>query len=190
MDLLKERILKDGKIGDGGVLRVNEFLNHLVDTQLLYEIGKAMAGIFRKCQPTKIITIEASGIPIAAFCALELQIPFIIAKKHSPTNLPTDTYNAEVFSYTKKAISNIRVSKDVIHSSDRILIVDDFLARGGAVNGLMTIVKEANATLVGVGICIEKSFQQGASGLITEGVNLHSLVKIKSLENGTIIFMP
>jgi xanthine phosphoribosyltransferase len=186
MEMLKERILNEGKIVNSDVIQVSSFLNHMIDTKLLYEIGKEFARVFFDCQPTKIITIESSGIPIAAFCALELQIPFIIAKKHSAINLTGDFFNAEVFSYTKQTVFNIRISKEFINQGDRILIIDDFLACGGAVEGLMHIINEANATLIGVGICIEKSFLQGASKIISQGVNLHSLVRIKSIEDGNI----
>jgi len=188
MESLKERILKDGKVVDGNILQVSSFLNHMVDIRLLSDIGKEFASIFTDCRPTKIFTIEASGISIATMCAIEMQVPFIIAKKYSSSNLTDNVYNAEVYSYTKQKAFNISVSKEIINSNDRLLIVDDFLAFGGAVNGMMHIIEEAQATLVGVGICIEKSFQQGASNLISQGINLHSLVKIKSLENGKIIF--
>jgi len=186
MELLKKRILSDGKIVDGNVIQVSSFLNHMIDTKLMYEIGKELVSIFKDYTPTKIITIETSGIPIAAFCALELQIPFIIAKKHTALNLTGDFYTADVFSYTKQSTFNIRISKEYINQNDRILIVDDFLACGGAVEGLIQIINEANAILIGVGICIEKTFHKGAEKLISQGVNLHSLVRIKSIENGVI----
>jgi len=186
MELLKKRILSEGKIVDGNVIQVSSFLNHMIDTELMHKIGKELASIFRDCKPTKIITIETSGIPIAAFSALELQIPFIIAKKHSALNLTGEFYTADVFSFTKQSTFNIRVSKEYIDHNDRILIVDDFLACGGAVEGLMRIIHEADAHLIGVGICIEKTYHQGAAKLISQGVNLHSLVKIKSVENGVM----
>lgn len=189
MDALKARILKDGKVVDGNVLQVGSFLNHMVDAQLLSDIGKEFASIFRDSCPTKILTIEASGISIAAFCAYELQIPFIFAKKYNSSNLTDDVYSAEVFSYTKQTTFNIRVSKELIDRTDRVLIVDDFLACGGAIGGLIRIIEEAHAALAGVGICIEKSFQQGAADLLSQGVNLHSLVKIQSLENGIVTML-
>ena len=187
MELLKQRILSEGKIINGEVLQVSSFFNHMIDTHLLYEIGKELAAIFYSFQPTKILTIEASGIAVAAFCALELNIPFIIAKKHNSTSITGDVFTTDVFSYTKQTMFNIRVSKEFISQNDRILIIDDFLSLGSAVEGLMRIINEANATLIGVGICIEKTFLQGASRLISQGVNLHSLVRIKSLENGVIL---
>jgi xanthine phosphoribosyltransferase len=186
MDSLKERILKDGRIINGNVLQVGKFLNHLVDVQLLSAIGKEFARFFKDCQPTKIITIESSGIPIAAITSLEMQIPFVFAKKNYSSNLTNDVYSAKVYSFTKKTYFDIYVEKDFIKQTDRLLIIDDFLACGSAANGLIEIIKEADAVLLGVGICIEKSFQQGASNLIKQGINVHSLVKIKSLENGII----
>lgn len=189
MELLKKRVLTDGKIVADDVLQVSSFLNHMVDTKLVHEIGKEFASIFKNCFPTKIITIETSGISIAAFCAFELQIPLLIAKKHSAFDLTGDVYNADVYSFTKQTTFNIRVSKEFINKCDRIIIIDDFLACGDAVEGLIHIINEANAFLVGVGICIEKSFLQGASNLRSRGINLHSLVKVKSLENGIIELM-
>jgi len=186
MELLKQRILSEGKIINGEVLQVGSFKEHMIDARLLHEIGKELASIFKDFQPTKILTIEASGIATAAFCALELNIPFIIAKKHNAINITGDVYFTDVFSYTKQTNFNIRVSKECINQNDRILIIDDFLSLGSAVEGLIRIINEANATLIGVGICIEKSFLQGASKLISQGINLHSLVRIKSLDNGVI----
>lgn len=186
MELLKNRVLSDGKIVDGNVIQVSSFLNHMIDTQLMSEIGKEMARIFKDCAPTKIITIETSGIAIAAFSALELQIPFIIAKKHTALNLTGDFYTTEVYSFTKQSVFNIRISKEFINKNDKILIIDDFLACGAAVEGLIRIINEAGASLAGVGICIEKSFHEGAEKLLSHDVNLHSLVRIKSIEGGVI----
>lgn len=186
MNFLKERVLKDGVIVDDNVLQVSGFLNHMVDTPLLCEIGKEFANIFRECKPTKIITVEASGIHIATVCALELQIPFVIAKKQGVLNLMGDFYHTEVFSFTKQACYCLCVSKKCIKDKERILIIDDFLAYGNAIDGLIRIINEANAVVVGVGICIEKSFLQGASKLMSQGINLHSLVRIKSLEGDAI----
>jgi len=189
MDILRERIFTEGKVVDGNVLQVGSFLNHFVDTFLLHEIGKKFSSIFSEYSPTKIITIEASGISVAAFTALELQIPYIIAKKNSSSNLTGDLYSADVFSFTKQKMFTIHVSKEYIKKYDKILIIDDFLGSGNAVEGLMSIINKANATLIGVGICIEKSFLHGASNLIAKGINLHSLVKIKSVEDGSITLM-
>ena len=186
MELLKQRVLNEGKVLPGNIVQVSSFLNHMVDPFLMSEIGKEFASIFREYNPTKIMTVEASGIPMASFTALELGIPFIIAKKYSTLNLTDTIYTAEVFSQTRQTSVFIRVSKEYLNAKDRVLIIDDFLAMGSAVNGLCKIINEAGATLVGVGICIEKSFQDGVVSLIEQGINLHSLVRIKSLENGVI----
>lgn len=186
MDILKKRVLKDGKIINGGLLDVSSFLNQMIDIQLLSDIGKAFSEIFIEHQPTKVITIESSGISMAIACSLELKIPCVIARKCLLTNSLVETYNSEVFSHTKQKNFNICVSKNHITETDRVLIIDDFLACGNAANGLINIVEEAKATVIGVGICVEKSFQNGADKLISQGVNLHSLVKIKSLDNGVI----
>jgi len=186
MELLKQRILKEGRILPGNIVSVSSFLNHMVDPFLMQEIGKEFAAIFRGQKPTKIMTAEASGIPMAAFTALALDIPFIIAKKYSTINLTETFYSAEVFSQTRQVSVYIRVSKEFLNENDRILIIDDFLAFGSAVNGLYKIIQEAKATLIGVGICIEKSFQEGAADLEAKHINLHSLARVKSLENGVI----
>jgi xanthine phosphoribosyltransferase len=190
LEALKDRIIKDGKVGSDKVLLVDTFLNHMVDTKFVYEIGAEFAKIFAGACPSKIVTVESSGIAIAAYCALHLQIPFVIAKKYYSSNLPKDVYSAEIYSYTKNTSANIYISKEAVSSSDSILIIDDFLAYGSAVLGLTRIINDAQAGLAGVGICIEKSFQPGANELISKGINLHSLVRIKSLEGGNITFMP
>ncbi|MCL2051029.1 MAG: xanthine phosphoribosyltransferase [Lachnospiraceae bacterium] len=186
MKSLRERVLSDGKVLNDNVLQVGSFLNHMVDINLLHEIGKEFAKVFKDLKPTKIITIEASGIPMAALCALELGIPFIVAKKQSSSILKENIFKAEVFSYTKQKAFSIYVSRDVIKGDDRLLIIDDFLASGEAVSGLIKIINEANATLAGVGICIEKTYQNGAKDLYSKNINLHSLVRIKSLAGGVI----
>ena len=184
MDLLKQRIEQEGKVLPGNIIQVSSFLNHMVDPILMHEIGKEFASVFREQKPTKIMTVEASGIAMAAFTAFELKIPLIIAKKYTTINLTGNIYTTEVYSYTRKESVNIRVSKEFLGENDRVLIIDDFLAYGGAVNGLYRIICDANAKLIGVGICIEKTFQHGAKELNEQNVNVHSLVRIKSLENG------
>ena len=191
MDKLKQRILKDAKVLPGNIIKVGSFLNHMVDIGLMRDIGKEFADIFSAEKPTKILTIEAAGIPIATMTALELDIPFIIAKKydlieHINTN---DDYSAEVVSHTKKTQHVIRVSKAFFVPGDRVLILDDFLAYGDASRALVEIVRQSQATLVGIGICIEKSFQNGANELTSQGINLHSLVRVQSLENGAITML-
>jgi xanthine phosphoribosyltransferase len=186
VDLLKQRIISEGKVLPGNIIQVSSFLNHMVDPELIGAIGKEFANVFRDSKPTKVITLEASGISMGLMTALELHIPLIIAKKYSTINLTGNIYSAEVYSYTRKESVFIRISKEFLDENDRVLIIDDFLAYGGATNGLIQIINEANAKLIGIGICIEKSFQQGAVNLIDQHANLHSLVRIKSLENGII----
>ena len=188
MDKLKQRILRDAKVLPGDIIKVGGFLNHMVDIRLMHDIGREFAGIFGGQKPEKILTIEAAGIPIAAMTALELDIPFVIAKKFDSIEHinPSDDYSAEVVSHTKKTQHVIRVSKSFFEPGERVLILDDFLAYGCAARALVDIVRQAQATLVGVGICVEKSFQSGASDLISQGINLHSLVRVQSLENSVI----
>ena len=191
MDILKQRVLNDAKVLPGDIIKVGHFLNHMVDIRLMRDIGREFADIFRGQNPTKILTIEAAGIPIAAMTALELDIPFIIAKKYDSIEHinPSDDYSAEVVSHTKKTRHVIRVSKAFIAPDERVLILDDFLAYGYAARALVEIVNQAQSTLVGVGICIEKSFQHGAADLISQGINLHSLVRVQSLDNGVITML-
>ena len=188
MDKLKQRVLRDAKVLPGNIVKVGGFLNHMVDINLMQDIGKAFAEIFCEQKPTKILTIEASGIPIAALTAMELNIPFIIAKKYNLIEAGTanEDYCSRVVSYTKNTEHAIRISKAFINPDDRVLILDDFLANGDAALALLDIVLQANITLVGIGICIEKSFQEGAEKLLAKGINLHSLVRVKSLDDGVI----
>lgn len=187
MELLLNRVLKEGKVIGDHIIQVSSFLNHQVDPQLMYELGKDIADRFSSSKPTKVITVETSGVPIATFAALELKTPFIIAKKFASNVTKYDTfYGADVYSYTKQTTYNVRVSRDYIGPGDRVLIVDDFLAHGQAVLGLLDIINQAGASLVGVGICIEKSFQAGAEELAKRGIDVYSQLRIKSLENGTI----
>jgi xanthine phosphoribosyltransferase len=188
MDKLKQRVLRDAKVLPGNIIKVGGFLNHMVDINLMQDIGKEFAGIFRGKKPTKILTIEASGIPIAALTAVELDIPFIIAKKYNLIEAGNANEDdcSQVVSHTKKSEHAIRISKAFLNRDDRVLILDDFLANGDAALALLDIIDQANVTLAGIGICIEKSFQKGASDLLARGVNLHSLVRVKSLEGGVI----
>ena len=188
MDMLKQRILRDAVVLPNNIIKVGGFLNHMVDIRLMREIGKEFAAIFGRHNPTKILTIEAAGIPIAALTALELDIPFIIAKKYDSIEYinESEDYSAKVVSHTKNTSHVIRVSKSFFKPDDRILILDDFLAYGDAALALIEIVRQTQAHLVGVGICVEKSFQKGAAQLTSLGVNLHSLARVQSLEDGEI----
>lgn len=188
MDLLKERILREGKVEQQGVLRVDSFLNHQIDVALYNEMGKKFYERFGGQNVTRILTIEASGIGIACITAQYFNVPVVFAKKNESKNLDGETYESEVFSFTKGKNYRIRVSRRYINRDDRILIIDDFLANGNAVLGLKNIIDEAGATLVGVGIVIEKGFQEGGRLLREKGIDVYSLAVISSMEPGKIVF--
>lgn len=189
MKILEERILSDGKVKPGNVLKVGGFLNHLIDQQLLDEIGKEISALFCGQNITKILTIEASGIAIACAAAHYVQAPVLFAKKSKTINISSDCYCAEVYSFTHQVTKVIMVEKDFISADDRVLIVDDFLANGAAINGLMSIVEQAGATLVGCAVAIEKGFQGGGDALRAQGINVQSLALIDSMDDdGHIAF--
>ncbi|TKG92400.1 xanthine phosphoribosyltransferase [Puteibacter caeruleilacunae] len=189
MELLKQRILEDGRIEEGNILKVDNFLNHQLDINLLTEVGKEFTRLFADLGITKILTIEASGIAIASLTALQMDVPVVFAKKTQSKNLDNETWDAKVHSYTKGITYTIKVSKRYLSESDKVLIIDDFLANGQACLGLKEIVENSGAELKGVGIVIEKSFQQGAKMLKDAGINLHSLARIASIEDGSIDFV-
>lgn len=186
MDLLKQRILQDGRVIGNDILKVDSFLNHQIDVGLYNEIGKEFKRLFDTGKITKILTIEASGIGIACITAQYFGVPVIFAKKTESRNLDTATYESEVYSFTKGKSYKIRVSKRFINQDDTILIIDDFLANGKAVLGLKDIIEQADASLAGVGIVIEKGFQDGGRILRNMGINLKSLAIVESMENGVI----
>lgn len=189
MNLLKERIVKDGYVFGDNIVKVDSFLNHQIDVSLYNEIGKEFFERFKKYDITKILTIESSGIALAVITAQYFNnIPVVFAKKSESLNLDTDKYSSEVFSFTKNRNYNIMVSKKYITPNDKILIIDDFLANGKALLGMKEIIDKANATLVGAGIVIEKGFQEGGNIIRSMGINVQSLAIIDSIENGTITF--
>lgn len=188
MELLKQRILKDGRAIGNNILKVDSFLNHQIDVQLFNEIGKEFKRIFSDDKVTKILTIEASGIGIACIVAQYFNVPVVFAKKAASKNLDGSTYESEVHSFTKDITYKIRVSKKYIEAADHVLVIDDFLANGKAIMGLKDIVSQADATLTGVGIVIEKGFQEGGKILRSQGIRIHSLAIIKAMENGRIEF--
>lgn len=189
MDILKQRILEEGRVLDGNILKVDSFLNHQLDVNLLNEIGKEFKRLFDKEEVTKILTAEVSGIAIAVFTAQHFNVPVIFAKKTESKNLDKDTYEGNVYSYTKDKQYKIRVSKRYICKNDNILIIDDFLANGQALLGLKEIVDQAQGNLVGAGIVIEKGFQKGGKLVRSNNINVKSLVTIDSFENGKINFI-
>lgn len=190
MNFLEERILKDGIVKEGNVLKVDSFLNHQMDVDLLNEIGKEFHRRFADKKVTKILTIEASGIAIAYAAAQAFGVPLLFAKKSKSVNIDGDMYTAEVESFTHKNKNQIIVSKKFLSADDRVLIVDDFLANGCALMGLISIVKSAGASVEGLGIAIEKGFQNGGRIIRNLGYQLESLAIVESMDaqTGTIEF--
>ncbi|MEK8129097.1 xanthine phosphoribosyltransferase [Paenibacillus filicis] len=189
MKLLQERIRQEGLILSDTVLKVDSFLNHQVDTKLALEIGQELARRFADRRITKVLTIEASGIQFAMATGIALEVPFIYAKKKKAVTLSEQVYSAPVHSFTRQETYQVSISQKYLGPEDRVLIVDDFLATGAALVGLVDIVKEAGAELVGVGCVIEKSFQQGRGLLEDRGVRIESLARIASMSPGEIHFI-
>ena len=188
MDELKNRVIEDGTILEGNILKVDSFLNHQIDIHLMQDVGKEFYRLFKDKNITKIFTIEASGIAIASFTAQAFDVPVLFAKKSKSTNLGNDVYISKVYSYTHNREYTITVSKKYLNKNDRILIVDDFLANGLAIQGLIDIADQANAQVEGIGVCIEKTYQEGGKRIRNLGYSVESLVKIKNMENGRIEF--
>lgn len=188
MELLKQRILSDGKVVGNDILKVDSFLNHQMDVHLFNEMGKEFFKLFASKKITKILTIEASGIGIACISAQYFNVPVVFAKKSEAKNLDSEAYLSEVFSFTKGKSYTIRVSKNYINAEDTVLIIDDFLANGKAALGLSDIVAQAGAKLGGVGIAIEKGFQDGGKVLREKGIDVQSLAIVSSMSNGKVSF--
>ena len=190
MNFLEERIVRDGTVKEGNVLKVDNFLNHQMDVALLDEIGAELYRRFGDAGVTKILTIEASGIAIAYAAARAFKVPFVFAKKSKSVNIDGDVYVAEVESFTHKCTNNVIVSKKFLHQGEKILIIDDFLANGCALQGLISIVESAGAEVVGIGIAIEKGFQDGGEKIRKSGYRLESLAIVESMDaaSGTVNF--
>lgn len=190
MNFLEERILKDGIVKYGNVLKVDSFLNHQMDIALMEEIAREFKRRFAEKTVTKVLTIEASGIGIAAFVAKEFGVPMLFAKKSKSINIDGDMFVAEVESFTHKNKNNVIVSKKFLHEGEHVLIIDDFLANGCALQGLISIVESANAIVEGCGIVIEKGFQYGGRAIRNMGYHVESLAIIDAMdgETGSIIF--
>ena len=190
MNVLQERILRDGIVKPGNVLKVDSFINHQMDVALLDEMGKEFCRRFAGKTITKVLTIESSGIAIAYPVARLLGVPLVVAKKTQSVNLDGDLYIAEVESFTYKKVNKVIVSKKYLSPTDRVLIIDDFLANGCALQGLISIVESADATVEGLGIAIEKGFQEGGERMRNLGYHLESLAIIDSMDEktGTITF--
>ena len=192
MNFLEERIAQEGIVKEGGILKVDSFLNHQIDVQLLDQIGREFVRRFSDCKITKVLTIEASGIAVGFPVAQQLGVPLVFAKKAKTVKLDGDVYVAQVQSYTGKREEQVIVSKKFLSAGDHVLIVDDFLANGCALQGLISLVDNADATVEGLGIVIEKGFQEGGHRLRNLGYRLESLAIIDDMdpENGTITFRP
>jgi len=189
MELLKNKIRKDAKITENRIIRVDNFLNHQLDITLFNEIGKEFKRRFSGKEVTKIVTIETSGIAIASITAQYFNnVPVVFAKKHAGMNMNRDVYEAKVYSYTKDQEYSIKVSKEFLSPNDKILIIDDFLASGSALLGLVNLVSQSSAEISGVGIVIEKSFQGGRKLVEDSGLQIESLAIIDSLKDGQVFF--
>ena len=181
MELLKERIRKDGKVKGTDVLKVDSFLNHQMDVDLFAEIGKEFKRRFADCDVNKILTIEASGIGIACITAQFFHCPVIFAKKSKTKNIAGEVYTTQVESFTHGRVYDVILSKQFLGPEDRVLIIDDFLANGAALEGLMDLVDQAGATLCGCGIVIEKAFQPGGDRIRAKGVRVESLARVAAM---------
>lgn len=188
MKLLEDRIRRDGKILPGNVLKVSGFLNHQMDPQLITALGQEFARLFADEKPNKILTIESSGIALAFAAGAAMQIPVLFAKKHRTSNVSGETYHSVVHSYTHDCDYTVVVERDYLHAGDRILLIDDFLANGKALEGLLDIVSQAGAEAVGAGIAIEKGFQEGGAALRAKGLRVESLAIIRHMDENGIVF--
>ena len=190
MQLLKDRIRKDGKIKEGNVLKVDSFLNHQMDVKLFQEIGKEFKRRFADEEITKILTIEASGIGIACVAAEVFDVPVVFAKKTQTKNIAGDVYTTKVESFTHGRVYDIIVSKEFLAKGDKVLLIDDFLANGKALEGLAELVTKSGAELVGAGVVIEKGFQVGGDIIRSKGIHLESLAIVESMDEktGEVVF--
>ena len=190
MKLLENKILECGELREGGILKVDSFLNHQIDVSLMKEIGKEFARLFSRKEINKILTIEAAGIGIVCIVAQYFgNAPVVFAKKTESLNLSGDVYTTEIHSYTKNKSYTARVDKKYLSDGDKVLIIDDFLANGEAALGQMRLVSMAGAETVGVGICIEKAFQRGGELIRSRGIELHSLAIVDIKDDGSISFI-
>ena len=189
MNFLEERIAKEGKVVNNDILKVDSFINQQVNGDLMRKIAKCFSEYFAKYGITKVITIEASGIAPALLTAMELNVPMVILKKQQSKTLNENIYQTSVKSFTKNNVYSLVVSKEFINDDDNILIIDDFLANGEAASGAIRLIKNTKASIAGIGIVIEKTFQPGRKKLEEQGYDVYSIARIKSLENNTVEFM-
>ena len=190
MELMEQKIREEGKVLPGGILKVGSFLNQQIDTDFLGKIGGEIARLFSGCGVTKVLTIESSGIAIAAAAGMAMNVPLVFAKKHKTSNVDGSVYSTVVHSYTHGTDYTVVVSSDYLLPSDRVLLVDDFLANGKALQGLIQLVEQAGAELVGAACAIEKGFQGGGDALRAQGIRVESLAIIESMSDSSITFRP
>ncbi|MHB8171070.1 MAG: xanthine phosphoribosyltransferase [Thermincolia bacterium] len=188
MELLKQRITDDGIVLGDTILKVDSFLNHQLDPELIQKMGQEFARRFAGEGVTKILTVEASGIAVAIMVGLALGVPVLFAKKKQPSTLVEEIITAEIFSFTKQEKVSICVSKRFLSPDDRVLIIDDFLAMGAAARGMVSIVEQAGAALIGVGIVIEKAFQEGGQELREKGIRVETLARIAAFDDGKVVY--
>lgn len=188
MQLLEEAIKSRGTVYPGNILKVDGFLNHQIDPVILRAIGEEVYRLYKDAGVTKILTIEASGIAIAAICAQYFNVPMVFAKKSASSNISKSVYKTVVHSYTHNRDYDVLVSKDYLKQSDTVLIIDDFLSNGAALTGLIDLVKQSGANLAGAAIAIEKRFQPGGKILRAQGVRIESLAIVESMDDGNIVF--
>ena len=188
MKALEEKILKEGRIRDGNILQVDNFLNHQIDAAFLIEMGKEIARLYKDAGVTKVLTIEASGIAIALAAAAEMKVPMLFAKKHKTKNINPNQYKTVVHSFTHGIDYDVVVSRDYLNEDDVVLIVDDFLANGNALKGLIDLTNQAGGTVAGCAIAIEKGFQGGGDALRAEGIRVESMAILDAMEDGHIRF--
>lgn len=192
MQLLEDRIRRDGKVAPGNVLRVDGFINHQMDIALLTQLADEFCRRFGDTPVDKVLTIEASGIAIATLVAQRYGVPLVFAKKSKTSNIPDTVYSCPVKSYTHGNVNTILVSRDYLHAGERVLLIDDFLAHGEALRGLIDVVEQASGIVVGAGILIEKAYQPGGADIRARGVRVESLARVASMDAdaGTVEFIP
>ncbi|BDR57224.1 xanthine phosphoribosyltransferase [Xylocopilactobacillus apis] len=188
MKILEERIKKDGLILNDDILKVDSFLNHQVDPTLMMQIGEEFAKLFADTKADRILTVESSGIAPAVMTGYAMKLPVVFARKHKSLTLPDNVYTADVYSFTKQVNNQIIIDKRFLHPDENVLIIDDFLANGQAVQGLLNIAKDAGANIEGVGIVIEKTFQRGRKLLEEHNIRIEALARIAEFKNGEVIF--
>ena len=188
MQQLKERILREGRVLPGNIVKVDGFLNHRVDTALMGDIADEFARYFDTNNITMVLTAEASGIALATVCAQKYGVPMVFAKKAKSDNIEGGLYQSDIFSYTYKKKVTLIVAQEWLGPDEKVLIIDDFMAKGYAMRGLIDIVQKAGAQLMGIGIAVEKGFQDGGDSLRREGYDVHSLAIIDAVDGGKIVF--